>query len=63
MRCARALPMNQLMPAVGSLDPPGATQCRVDLLLRMSDRTPVKALRMPDTPSIIKSPDVVRGPR
>jgi hypothetical protein len=57
-----ALPINHLMPAVGSLDPPVATRYRVDLLLRLSGRTLLQA-RTPGTPSIIMSPDPVRAPR
>ena len=62
MRCARALPITQLMPAAGSrslLSPP---RCWVDFPERMSGRTPSPA-RTPGTPSIIMSPDLVRGPR
>jgi hypothetical protein len=56
------MPINHLMPAVGSLNPPVATPSRVDLLLRLSGRT-LQQARTSDTPSIIMSPDFVRGPR
>ena len=62
MRCARALPINPLMPAAGSrslLSPP---RCWVDFPERLSGRTP-SAARTSGTPSIIMSPDLVRGPR
>ena len=56
MRCVRALPIFQLMPAVGSrrsLSPP---RCWVDFPERLSGRTPFPA-RTSGTPSIIMSPD------
>ena len=56
MRCARALPILQLMPAASSrrlLSPP---RCWVDFPERLSGRTPLAA-RTPGTPSIIMSPD------
>ena len=56
MRCARALPITQLMPAASSrsvLPPP---RCWVDFPERMSGRTPSPA-RTSGTPSIIMSPD------
>jgi hypothetical protein len=39
MRCARALPTNQLMPAASSRNSPAATLYWVDLLQRLSGRT------------------------
>lgn len=55
MRCVRALPIFELMPAVGSLEVPVATSRHwVDFPERLSGRTPA---RMPGTPSIIMSPD------
>ena len=39
MRCARALPLNSLMPAAGSRVSPAAAPCWADLLERMSSRT------------------------
>jgi hypothetical protein len=39
MRCARALPTNQLMPAASSRKTPAATPCWVDAPERMSGRT------------------------
>src|ERR1700694_3635140 len=56
MRCARALPTNQLMPAASSRSVPAATPLWVDLPERMSGRTPSTA-RTSGTPSIIMSPD------
>ena len=56
MRYARALPTNQLMPAVGSRNPPAATLRWVDAPKRMSGRTLRQPAR-PGTPSIIMSPD------
>ena len=56
MRCARALPITQLMPAASSrivLPPP---LCWVDVPERMSGRTPSTA-RTSGTPSIIMSLD------
>ena len=56
MRCARALPIFPLMPAVGSrslLSPP---RCWVDFPERLSGRTS-SAARTPGTPSIIMLPD------
>ena len=63
MRCARALPINQLMPAASSRNSPAATSSLWGgPPQRLSDRTP-SAARTPGTPSIIMSPDLVRGPR
>ena len=62
MRDTRALPTNQLMPAAGSPDLPAATPRWVDLPERMSGRTPL-VTRTSGNPSIIMSPDIVRGPR
>ena len=56
MRCARALPTLQLMPAASSRRSPVATRCWVDFPERLSGRTPLAA-RTPGTPSIIMSPD------
>jgi hypothetical protein len=57
MCCARALPITQLMPAVGSQNPSlRPPQYGVDLLQRLSGRT-LSAARTPGTPSIIMSPD------
>jgi hypothetical protein len=39
MRCARALPINQLMPVASSHRSPAATPCWVDVPERMSGHT------------------------
>ena len=62
MRCARALPINPLMPAASSRNSLSPPRCWVDFPERLSGRTP-SAARTPGTPSIIMSPDLVRGPR
>lgn len=56
MCCARALPINQLVPAVSSCQASAATPALVDLPERMRDRQPLAA-RTPGIPSIIMSPD------
>ena len=56
MRYARALPIDQLMPAAGSLGVPVATPLVGDFPERLSGRT-LSAARTPGTPSIIMSPD------
>jgi len=56
MRCVRALPITQLMPAASSRKSPVATRSWVDVPERMSDRTS-SAARTSGTPSIIMSPD------
>ena len=56
MRCARALPILQLMPAASSRNLPVAARHRVDFPERLSGRTSLAA-RTPGTPSIIMSPD------
>ena len=56
MRCARALPIHQLMPAASSRKTPVATPLCVDFPKRLSGRTPLAA-RTSGTPSIIMSPD------
>jgi hypothetical protein len=56
MRCARALPTQQLMPAASSRSIPSPPRCGVDFPERMSGRTP-SAARTSGTPSIIMSPD------
>jgi len=56
MRCARALPMNQLMPAAGSLESPVATRCPGGRPGKNERPHPLTA-RTPGTPSIIMSPD------
>ncbi len=56
MRYARALPTNQLMPAVGSRKPP----CRHPALggrPEKNERPHPSAARTPGSPSIIMSPD------
>jgi hypothetical protein len=56
MRCVRALPTLQLMPAAGSRSVLSPPRCWVDFPERLSGRTP-SAARTSGTPSIIMSPD------
>ena len=56
MRCARALPILQPMPAVGSRSSPVATSLRGGLPAKIERPHPSLA-RTPGTPSIIMSPD------
>jgi len=60
MRCARALPTNQLMPAAGSLESPVATRLPGGRPGK-NERPHPSPARTPGTPSIIMSPDT--GPR
>ena len=62
MRCARALPINQLMPAARSRNSPAATSLWGGPPAK-TERPHPSAARTPGTPSIIMSPDLVRGPR
>jgi hypothetical protein len=62
MRYARALPTNQLMPAVGSRKPPAATLRWVDAPKRMSGRTLRQPVRRAPHPSSCRR-TIVRGPR
>ena len=57
MHCARALPIFQLMPAVGSPDLPVATPLLGGLPGKTERPHPFSAARMSGTPSIITSPD------
>lgn len=57
MMCTRALPMNQLMPAVGSRNRPDATPLGVGVPERLSGRTLKGCPHAGYTPSIIMSPD------
>ena len=62
MRCARALPTQQLMPAASSRSVPVATRCGVDFPERMSGRTLRQpARRAPHQSSCRRT--LVRGPR
>jgi hypothetical protein len=56
MRCARALPISQLMPAAGSRNSPVATPLSGGLPGKKERPHPSPA-RTPGTPSIIMSPD------
>jgi len=56
MRCARALPLTQLMPAVSSRDIPAAIRCPGGRPGKNERSHPLPA-RTPGTPSIIMSPD------
>jgi hypothetical protein len=56
MRCARALPINQLMPAASSSKAPVATRC-LDGRPGKTERPHPLTARTPGTPSIIMSPD------
>ena len=56
MRCARALPMNQLMPAASSRKSPVATRC-LGGRPGKNERPHPSPARTPGTPSIIMSPD------
>jgi len=52
----RALPINQLMPAVSSYKPPAATRC-LGGRPEKNERPHPSPARTPGTPSIIMSPD------
>ena len=56
MRCARALPMNHLMPAASSRNAPVATRCPGGRPGK-NERPHPSPARTPGTPSIIMSPD------
>jgi hypothetical protein len=56
MRCARALPMNHLMPAVSSSKAPVATRCPGGRPGK-NERPHPSPARTPGIPSIIMSPD------
>ena len=56
MRCARALPITQLMPAAGSRGVPVATPL-LGGLPGKNERPHPSPARTPGTPSIIMSPD------
>jgi hypothetical protein len=56
MRCARALPINQLMPAASSSKVPVATRCLGGRPGKNERPHPLTA-RTPGTPSTIMSPD------
>ena len=56
MRCARALPIHQLMPAASSRRFPVATRC-LGGLPGKNERPHPSPARTPGTPSIIMSPD------
>lgn len=56
MHCARALPITQLMPAVGSCHDPVATPA-LGGPPGKNERPHPSAARTPGTPSIIMSPD------
>jgi len=58
MRCLRALPIFQLMPAVGSPDLPVATPLLGGLPGKNERPHPFPAARTSGTPSIIMSPDL-----
>ena len=62
MRCVRALPIFQLMPAVGSRKSPVATSLLVDFPERLSGRTPFPACMRAPHPSSCRR-TTVRGPR
>jgi hypothetical protein len=57
MRCLRALPIFQLMPAVGSPDLPVATPPLGGLPGKNERPHPLRQPRESGTPSIIMSPD------
>ena len=57
MRCARALPINQLMPAASSRKIPVATPL-LGGLPGKTERPHLLTARTPGTPSIIMSPDL-----
>src|SRR6516162_6043045 len=57
-----AMPIDHLMSAVSSLNPPGATPTRGGSPAEIERPHPCEA-RTSGTPSIIMSPDLVRGPR
>ena len=56
MRCARALPINHLMPAASSRKSPVATRC-LGGRPGKNERPHPSPARTPGTPSIIMSPD------
>ena len=56
MPAVRALPINQLMPAVSSYKPPAATRC-LGGRPGKNERPHPSPARTPGTPSIIMSPD------
>jgi hypothetical protein len=56
MPAVRALPINQLMPAVSSDKPPAATRC-LGGRPGKNERPHPSPARTPGTPSIIMSPD------
>jgi hypothetical protein len=62
MRCVRALPIFQLMPAVGSPDLPVATPLLGGLPGKNERPHPSSAARTSGTPSIIMSPDISVDP-
>jgi hypothetical protein len=63
MRCARALPINQLMPAASSRNSPAATSPLWGGPPAKTERPHPFGSPHAGTPSIIMSPDLVRGPR
>jgi hypothetical protein len=62
MRCARELPILQLMPAAGSRTSPVATPLLGGLPGKNERSHPFSAARVPGTPSIIMSPDLSVDP-